>query len=61
MKHHLSQALLIISVCLAALLLSQVGAYDTPGIALDVTIAGSYAYVADHDSGAVTLISRRSL
>jgi len=28
-----------------------VGSYDTPGYAMDVAVSGSYAYVADSDSG----------
>ncbi len=30
---------------------SEIGFYDTPGSAYDVTVAGNYAYVADADKG----------
>jgi hypothetical protein len=29
----------------------EVGAYDTPGSAVDVAVSGSYAYVADGGAG----------
>ncbi|NJN17701.1 MAG: hypothetical protein HC822_16210 [Oscillochloris sp.] len=32
-----------------------IGAYDTPGTALDVLVSGAYLYVADNDGGLIVL------
>jgi hypothetical protein len=39
----------------------EFGSYDTPGIARDVAVAGSYAYVADGNAGLEVLTSCEDL